>query len=189
MVAWGLWAWQVSGESSSAESGATDSCVWKDKVWSETEELDWSWSLFFLPSVSPHLILFFETAYDSVRECCFKKMAGKSHFDRLRVTDGSTFVNIYLNSNLVKFIKCQVNLVPTSIIYLALQRGPFSKTVNNWEHYRTNTSLRICAHTALLKVHPLSALSLRVIWSAMIRSWSLIFFPNLVKKIQMGGSS
>lgn len=162
----------------------------------ERQGLEWdrrAWLVmefvFFFHSVSPHLILFFETAYDSVRECCFKKMAGKSRFDRLRVIDGSTFVNIYLNSNLVKFIKRQVNLVPTSIIYLALQRGPFSKTVNNWEQYWTNTSLCICAHTALLKVHPLSALSLWAVWSAMIRSWSLIFFPNLVKKIQMGGSS
>lgn len=45
---------------------------------------------FLLPSVSPHLFPFFETTCDSVRQCCFKKMAGKISFDRLRVTDHCT---------------------------------------------------------------------------------------------------
>lgn len=39
------------------------------------------------PSVLSHLIPFFETTYDSVRQCCFKKIAGKIRFDRLRVID------------------------------------------------------------------------------------------------------
>lgn len=38
-------------------------------------------------SVLSHLIPFFEMTYDSVRHCCFKKIAGKISFDRLRVID------------------------------------------------------------------------------------------------------
>lgn len=41
------------------------------------------WDFLLLSSLIP----FFETIYDSVKRCSFKKMAGKIHFDRLRVID------------------------------------------------------------------------------------------------------
>lgn len=92
-VAWGLWTRQVSEESSSAGSGVTSSLVWRDLEW---DRRTWLVMDFIFPSVLSHLIPFFETTYDSVRQCCFKKIAGKISFDRWRVIDHSSRFCCYL---------------------------------------------------------------------------------------------